>query len=211
MMAKLKARLLSLRDLLATAWWIFLIAGIGFAVAYQFVEPAPPKRIVITTGGSSGAYYQFANRYAALLARHGIELEVRTSAGSLENLARLKDGEAQVAFVQGGVLLPPADPDAPEAQGLWSLGSLFYEPVWVFYRGEANGKALNRLSDLRGKRVAIGPEGSGVRQLAQQLLSASEVVAGDKLLPLAGQQAAPMPCCVEKSTPPSSSPPKRRR
>jgi TRAP-type uncharacterized transport system substrate-binding protein len=86
-MAKIKAGLLSLRDLFATAWWIFLIVGIGFVVAYQFVEPAPPKRIVITTGGEAGAYYQFAQRYAAILARNGITLEVKSSAGSLENLA----------------------------------------------------------------------------------------------------------------------------
>ncbi len=68
-MARLKAGLLSLRDLFATAWWIFLIVGIGFVVAYQFVKPAPPSRIVITTGAESGAYYQFAKRYEAILAR----------------------------------------------------------------------------------------------------------------------------------------------
>lgn len=62
MMARIKAGLLSLRDLFATAWWIVLLAGIGFAVAYQFVEPAPPKKIVISTGAESGAYYQFAKR-----------------------------------------------------------------------------------------------------------------------------------------------------
>jgi hypothetical protein len=106
MMAKFKAGLLSLRDLFATAWWIFLIVGIGFVVAYQFVAPAPPKKITITTGGESGAYYQFANRYAAILAKNGITLEVKTSAGSLENLARLKNDEAQIGFVQGGVVEP---------------------------------------------------------------------------------------------------------
>ena len=187
MMAKIKAGLLSLRDLFATAWWIFLIVGIGFAVAYQFVQPAPPKRIVITTGGESGAYYQFAQRYAAILARDGITLEVKSSAGSLENLDRLKADEAQVGFVQGGVMPPKEDPDAEDDSGLLSLGSLFYEPVWVFYRGERD---LTRLTDLRGKRIAIGQEGSGVRQLAQQLLAANEIEAGEQLVPLSGLSAA---------------------
>ena len=187
MMAKIKAGLLSLRDLFATAWWIFLIVGIGFAVAYQFVQPAPPKRIVITTGGESGAYYQFAQRYAAILARDGITLEVKSSAGSLENLDRLKADEAQVGFVQGGVMPPKEDPDAEDDSGLLSLGSLFYEPVWVFYRGERD---LTRLTDLRGKRIAIGQEGSGVRQLAQQLLAANEIEAGEQLVPLSGLTAA---------------------
>ncbi len=186
-MAKIKAGLLSLRDLFATAWWIFLIVGIGFVVAYQFVQPAPPKRIVITTGGESGAYYQFAQRYAAILARDGITLEVKSSAGSLENLDRLKADEAQVGFVQGGVMPPKEDPDAEDDSGLLSLGSLFYEPVWVFYRGERD---LTRLTDLRGKRIAIGQEGSGVRQLAQQLLAANEIEAGEQLVPLSGLSAA---------------------
>jgi len=186
-MAKIKAGLLSLRDLFATAWWIFLIVGIGFVVAYQFVQPAPPKRIVITTGGESGAYYQFAQRYAAILARDGITLEVKASAGSLENLDRLKADQAQVGFVQGGVMPPKEDPDAEDDSGLLSLGSLFYEPVWVFYRGERD---LSRLTELRGKRIAIGQEGSGVRQLAQQLLAANEIEAGEQLVPLSGLSAA---------------------
>jgi len=187
MMAKIKAGLLSLRDLFATAWWIFLIAGIGFVIAYQFVEPAPPKRIVITTGSDSGAYYHFAQRYATILARDGVTLEVRSSAGSLQNLERLKADEAQVGFVQGGVIEPKNDPDEVDDSGLLSLGSLFYEPVWVFYRGE---QPLTRLTELRGKRIAIGAEGSGVRQLARQLLEANEVPVSDRLLPLSGLVAA---------------------
>ncbi len=187
MMARIKAGLLSLRDLFATAWWIFLIVGIGFVVAYQFVQPAPPKRIVITTGGEAGAYYQFAQRYATILARDGITLEVKASAGSLENLDRLKADEAQIGFVQGGVMPPKEDPDAEDDSGLLSLGSLFYEPVWVFYRGE---RELTRLTDLRGKRIAIGQEGSGVRQLAQQLLQANEIPVSEHLVPLSGLKAA---------------------
>lgn len=187
MMARFKAGLLSLRDLFATAWWIILIAGIGFVVAYQFVQPAPPRSIVITTGGESGAYYQFANRYATILARSGVTLEVKTSAGSLENLARLQNDEAQVGFIQGGVIEPNESQDAGNVTGLLSLGSVFYEPVWVFYRGD---KHLGRLTELQGKRIAIGQEGSGIRQLAQRLLEANEIPADGKLLPLSGLIAA---------------------
>lgn len=187
MMAKIKAGLLSLRDLFATAWWIFLIVGIGFVVAYQFVAPAPPKKITITTGDESGAYFQFANRYAAILAKNGVTLEVKSSAGSLENLARLQKDEAQIGFVQGGVVEAKDDPDGENDSGLLSLGSVFYEPVWVFYRGE---KIIDRLTDLRGKRIAIGQEGSGLRQLAQQLLSANEIEPGNDLMPLSGLKAA---------------------
>ncbi|HSG23906.1 MAG TPA: TAXI family TRAP transporter solute-binding subunit [Azonexus sp.] len=186
-MARIKAGLLSLRDLFATAWWIILIVGIGFGVAYQFVQPAPPSTITITTGGDSGAYFQFANRYAAILARSGVTLKIETSAGSLENLARLKNDEAQIGFVQGGVVAPKEDPDAEDDSGLRSLGSVFYEPVWVFYRGE---KRLERLTELRGKRIAIGQEGSGIRQLAEQLLEANEIPTDKNLVPLSGLLAA---------------------
>ncbi len=188
MMARVKAGLVSLRDLFATAWWIFLIVGIGFVIAFQFVQPAPPNRIVITTGSDAGAYYAYAGRYAAILARNGIALEVRTSAGSLQNIERLENDEAQVGFVQGGVIEPKGDPDDEESDSqLLSLGSVFFEPVWVFYRGD---RRFDRLTDLKGKRIAIGQEGSGVRQLAQQLLSANDIKPGDHLLPLSGLKAA---------------------
>jgi TRAP transporter TAXI family solute receptor len=191
MMARVKAGLLSLRDLFATAWWIFLIVGIGFFIAFQFVQPAPPKKIVITTGSDAGAYYAYAGRYANILARNGVTLEVRTSAGSLQNIERLENDEAQVGFVQGGVIEPKGNPDEEDRDSqLVSLGSVFFEPVWVFYRGDHGDRRFDRLTDLKGKRIAIGQEGSGVRQLAQQLLSANDIKPGDHLLPLSGLKAA---------------------
>ena len=124
-MAKIKAGLLSLRDLFATAWWIFLIAGMGFVVAYQFVEPAPPRHVVMTSGGESGAYYHFAKRYAALLARDGITLEILPSEGSLQNLQRLQageDGDAQEHSQHPGKAAAHGDghhhPEAGDAGGI---------------------------------------------------------------------------------------------
>jgi TRAP-type uncharacterized transport system substrate-binding protein len=103
MMKNLRAKFVSFRDLLATAWPIVLITAIGFVVAYQFVEPAPPRQMTITSGSESGAYHAYARRYAELLATNGITLEIKTSAGSLQNLERLNKGEADIAFVQGGI------------------------------------------------------------------------------------------------------------
>lgn len=183
--AKFRSSLLSARDLLATAWPIVLIVCIGFVVAYQFVEPAPPRTLRISTGGESGAYYAFAKRYAAILQKSGVTLEIKTSAGSLENLERLKKGEVEVAFVQGGV--KPAEPSENDPE-LKSLGSMYYEPVWVFYQGE---RTYSRLSELAGKRIAVGAEGSGVRGLALQLLEANDVPLDKRhLLPLSGLDAA---------------------
>ena len=189
MMMKLRAKFVSIRDLLATAWPIVLITAIGFVVAYQFVEPAPPRYMTITTGSESGAYYAYARRYAELLAANGITLEVRTSAGSLQNLERLNKEEADIAFVQGGISeVVNAESDNGSDSDLRSLGSVAFEPVWVFYRSD---NRIDKLFQLDGQRIAVGEEGSGIRGLALQLLEANEIKAKSKnLLPVAGLNAA---------------------
>ncbi|MCP5142187.1 MAG: TAXI family TRAP transporter solute-binding subunit [Chromatiales bacterium] len=153
----------------------------GFAVAFQFVEPAPPQRLVIAAGAEGGAYMAAAQRYAEILARENVTLEVRATHGSLANIALLEQGEVQVGFVQGGTT-PATNPHE-----LTSLGSMYYEPLWLFHRGDA---APTRLVDLAGKRVAIGGEGSGTQALMHTLL---DEVDGDLLrveaLPLGGDEA----------------------
>ncbi|MDH3445391.1 MAG: C4-dicarboxylate ABC transporter substrate-binding protein, partial [Deltaproteobacteria bacterium] len=96
---------------------IILIVVIGFVVTYQFVEPPPPTSMRIATGGKDGAYYAFAQKYAALLARDGIKLEIVSTAGSVENFRLLKNGEVSLALVQGG------SANADDAAELQSLGS----------------------------------------------------------------------------------------
>jgi len=157
----------SLRDLIFVIVPLALIAIAAFWIAYQFVRPAPPKTLTMTTGAEGGAYRAYAERYRAILARNGIDLKLLPSSGSIENLRRLADENSgvDVGFVQSG------SRGAGEINGLVSLGSLYYEPLWVFYRDRA---ALDRLSQLQGKRVSIGPEGSGIRKLALQLLAANE-------------------------------------
>ena len=188
-MNKIRAKFISIRDLLATAWPIVLITAIGFVVAYQVVQPAPPRHVTISTGGDSGAYYAYAKRYAEVLAANGITLEIKTSSGSQQNLDRLKTGEADIAFVQGGVLENPAGTeDSVVDSDLRSLGSVAYEPVWVFYRSDYR---IDRLSLLDYKRIAVGEEGSGIRGLALQLLDANEISPNSKsLVPVAGLDAA---------------------
>lgn len=141
-----------------------IITLIGFVVVYQFVDPAPPDHLSIGTGSQTGAYYPFGQQYRKILARDGISLEVRITAGSVENIRLLDSPEdgVDVAFVQGGI------GNRKDSPNLTSLGSLYFEPLWVFYR---TGISLKRLSDLHQKRIAIGPEGSGTRAVALQLLA----------------------------------------
>ena len=185
-MTHLRARLVALRYFLATAWPIVLITAIGLVIAYQFVAPEPQRRLILTTGNDSGAYHAYAQRYATWMAAKGVTLEVRTSPGSLENLRRVAQGEADVGFAQAGSAVPAEADSSPTT--LRSLGSVSYEPVWVFYRGD---RSINKLYQLQGLRVAVGEEGSGIRGLALQLLEVNDIKPDDPhLLPLAGLNAA---------------------
>ena len=163
----------------------FVLTVLGFIVAYQFVDPAPPKQIKIAAGAPDGAYYRFAQAYRRELAAEGIQLEVLETAGSVDNLARLRNSEnaVDIAFVQSGL----AEPSTPEEEGettLRGLGSLYFEPLWVFHHPAAE---LRSLADLQGKRVAVGAPGSGTRRVATALLTGNRVEA--QLLPLAGGDA----------------------
>lgn len=172
------------RELLLIVGPVALLVAAVVWVALRFVEPAPPKTLVMSTGGQSGGYYQAGLRYAAILKRHGITLDVRQSAGSLENVARLKDAGSgvSVALVQGGIS------NSKETPGLVSLGRMFVEPLWVFYRG---AETIDRLHQLKGKTIAVAPEGSGTRHLTMALLAPNQVTAETAtLLPISGKEAA---------------------
>jgi TRAP transporter TAXI family solute receptor len=134
----------------------------GFVFAYQFVQPAPPDRIVMATGHKDGAYFAYGTVYAERFRKEGFELELSQTAGSVDNLRLLTDepAEVPVAFVQGGIGTPEEHPT------LTSLGSVYFEPIWVFVRGVAPG----RLTELKGKRIAVGAVGSGTRAVALPLL-----------------------------------------
>jgi TRAP-type uncharacterized transport system substrate-binding protein len=164
-------RRLSQRDWLVVGVPIGLLLALGFWFAAQFVKPAPPQELVMTTGGEGGAYQSYAARYKASLAEYGIRLIEKPSAGSMENLQRLNDPQREVdaGFVQGGSV------DIPDDSSLESLGGVYYEPLWVFYRA---GVGLSRLEQLAGKRIAVGQPGSGTYKLALDLLEAHNLAAG---------------------------------
>jgi TRAP transporter TAXI family solute receptor len=148
------------------------------------LRPLPPRAVTMTTGSEGGAYHELGKRYREILARSGVELRLLASEGGIENLRRLSDPRSgvSVGFMQGG-----ATGDS-ERVDLVSLGTVSYEPLWFFWRGKGNpGRKLER---LRGKRISIGPEGSGTRILAITLLAASgNARDGAQLLPLTPQDA----------------------
>ncbi|HEU4852701.1 MAG TPA: TAXI family TRAP transporter solute-binding subunit [Telluria sp.] len=162
----------SLRDLLAaSAPTLALVAALCY-VAYVLVDPTPPRNVTLATGQFNSAYEEFAKKYAAELARDGIRVTLQPSLGSAENLQRLMDGKVDVAFVQSG----SAEGDAAAKAQLISIGSLFTEPVWLFLRDSAK---VTQLTDLRGLKINLGPEGTGVPKLFRQILESNGVEANE--------------------------------
>ncbi len=180
----LRNTLLSVRDLLVTAGPFLLIALLLLVLAYKVLDPTPPKKVVLATGAAQGAYAEFGKRYAALLAMHGIRVELRETQGAAENLQLLRDPASgvDIAFVQGGADAERATSEESEAAnaGLVSLGSLFYEPVWLFYREDSARRllrrpTLNALGELVGWKLNIGAPGSGVPNLMRKMIEANRI------------------------------------
>ena len=152
---------------LAVAGTMAILIGAGVFV----VESLPPRSIVMATGAEGGANYELGIRYREILAKEGITLQLQPTSGSLENLQRLRDSHSgvSVGFIQGGTTT------SKELPQLELLGTIFYEPLWLFRRGEVG----EGMQGLRGQRLSIGPEGSGGRALALQLIQKTKL---DKII-----------------------------
>jgi TRAP transporter TAXI family solute receptor len=169
--------LLSLRDLIISAGPFVVLALALLFLAYWWLDPNPPKHVRLATGPEQSAYEAFGKRYAQALAKEGITVDLVPSEGSAANLQLLREGKADLGFVQGGTSEAGALDDAD----LESLGSLFLEPVWLFYRESAAPlsttptSTLSSLTQLQGLRVNVGTPGSGVPNLMNKLLDSNHI------------------------------------
>ncbi len=191
------------RDFVAQYWMVFAALAVALLLGFRYINPAPPNVIEISTGADEGAFTLYAERYKKVLARDGVNLVLRPSSGAPQNLARLLDDASGVraGFIQGGMV---SDGNAPEvADKLVSLGSMYYEPLWIFVRlaaapasasrsqGASPPAPPTRLAALKGRKVAVGAPGGGTRTLALRLLTPSGVTEDNStLLPLSGPAAA---------------------
>jgi TRAP-type uncharacterized transport system substrate-binding protein len=159
---------IGLREKLIILCPAVVIAILSFVFVYNFVDPFPPRRISIGCGPPEGANFKFAQAYQEILSKEGITLDLKNTAGSAENLKLLgaKSGGVDIAFVQGSMKSLVQNTD------LVSLGSLFFEPLWIFHRSDL---ALRRGPDLKGLRLAVGEEGSGTKILIMHLLELNGV------------------------------------
>ncbi|KXU90885.1 C4-dicarboxylate ABC transporter substrate-binding protein [Paraburkholderia monticola] len=177
---------ISWRDLAVSFGPLVLLVIVAIWAAVRLIQPAPPNTLTISAGPVGSTFWNAAQKYKTILARNRITLNVLASQGSQENLKRLSDPNANVdvGFVQGGIARVATD----KAPNLMSLGSVAYLPLAIFYRGAP----VDWLSGFKGQRLAIGPEGSGTRELALALLKDNGIVPGGptELLPLTGDEAA---------------------
>jgi TRAP-type uncharacterized transport system substrate-binding protein len=171
----LGGKYLRLRDYLIIGLPATALVIAAFWASFQFVQPAPPNRIVVAAASKGSPYYKLAERYQKILASEGVNLQIRESEGSFDNLKMLNDPNSavQAAFVQGGLAT------AGEAPRASSLGRVLHEPLWIFCRAGLN---VARLTDLKGRRVMVGPGASGTSRLASKLLAVSGVTAGNATL-----------------------------
>jgi uncharacterized protein len=155
-----------MREFIKVYFPIVAMVLAGFAIAWHFVDPAPPDRFVFASGEAGSAKSEFAERYRALLAKEGVSLDVRQTRGALDSMQRMGGDAPSVdaAFIQGGVGSEEGFP------GLATVASVFYEPVWLVLRADL---AVAKLHDIRGLRVGVGPEGSGTQILVRQMLRAN--------------------------------------
>ena len=175
---------LSWRDALVIGVPVLALVALTFWMASRFVKPAPPDHLVMATGPAGGTYERYGEQYRRHLERFGVTLELRPSSGSVQNFAWLRDAKVDVAFVQGGEG-EPASADTEGEPPVVSLGALYFEPMWVFQT--AGGSPSDKLAELKGKRLAVGVDGSGTQSLALHLLRESGIDAGNtKLLRIGG-------------------------
>jgi TRAP-type uncharacterized transport system substrate-binding protein len=158
------------------------IVGVSWLALSYFI-PALPSTVTMATAFKGTSFDYYGGRYRDAFARSGVKLELRETGGTEENLGLLQNPRSgvQIAFVYGGIS------NGEHAPGLLSLGIIYNTPFWVFY---ASSEPLDRLAQLNGKRIAVGPIGSGVRMIADKVFGTDGVTAATAtFLPYTGAAA----------------------
>jgi len=160
------------------------LTAVGIWLTFSLLRPTPPRSVAMAIDPEGSFSAELGNRYRELLARDGIELRLVPSAGAVESMARLREPKSgiSIAIIPGGIS------NHQESPGLVSLGTLFYEPLWLFSRGQH----LESFEQLQNLRISIGPEGSASHVLALEFLTRVGIIdqKSATLLPLKPQEAS---------------------
>lgn len=166
--------------------WLIPVLALIIGLFIWALDPAPPTRLSLATGPEGGGYHAFGQHLKARLAAEGIELELITTAGSPDNLQRLlaEDSPVQIALVQSGTELQLTLEDRRRLRG---LGALYQEPLWLFQRRDLD---IRELTELRGRRVGIGQDGSGTQAVVISLFAANGIEREPGWQALTGREAS---------------------
>ena len=178
---------------LREAWILLLLLFVGLGITWWFIDPPPPRHVILATGSAGGEYQAIGEKYAKFFAKRHITLELLSTNGAQENINHLADRKdpVQAAFVQAGVISPKG---IAGIAGIQSLGSISYEPIWFFYRGavakESDFETLHgHLKYFTNSKISVGIEGSGTHAQAMHILKVSGLDKGAKFVNLPGAQA----------------------
>ena len=152
-------------------WYLVIGVLVATVLVIYFTIPKLPDTLKIAAGQPGSYFYETAEIYKKYLAKQGVELEIIQTKGAADSLALLNDNKVDLAFAHGGLTTKKESPD------LVSLGSISYEPLWVFQR--KNTKILTDISQLKGMKVATGEKGTGVEVIASKIFKAEGVNEGN--------------------------------
>jgi len=176
---------------LREAWPLLLLLLLILMGVWWYADPPPPRRVSIATGSAGGSYEILGKKYAEYFAKKGVTLDLVATDGAQENINRLVDKKdpVQAAFVQAGVTRPK-----DITRGIQSLGSIAYDPIWFFYRGQEINSAdfeelRGKLKYFKGKKINIGVDGSGTHALATRILTVAGLVDDHDFIKLRGDHA----------------------
>ena len=175
---------------LAEAWPILAVLFLGLIAIWLYADPPPPRHVLMATGQPGGSYDTLGKKYAAFFEKKGITLELLPTKGAEENIAHLVDRKdpVQAAFVQAGAFNPHS------VKGVQSLGTISYDPIWLFYRGPrvdtTNYMEVKARSHyFLNSRISVGEKGSGTHAQAMQILKVNGFEEGVNFLYLSGSKS----------------------
>ena len=172
------------------AWPILAVLFLGLIAVWLYADPPPPRHVVMATGQPGGSYDVLGKKYAAFFEKKGITLELLPTKGAEENIEYLADRKnpVQAAFVQAGVFNPHG------VHGVQSLGTISYDPIWLFYRGTEVKE--NDFQEIKARsryflnsRMSVGEKGSGTHAQAIQIMKANGFEEGSHFLYLSGSKS----------------------
>jgi TRAP-type uncharacterized transport system substrate-binding protein len=179
-----KSKHVNRRFLVIAAIIVAALTAVGIWLTFSLLRPTPPRTVAMAIDPEGSFSAEVGKQYREILARDGIELRLVPSAGAVASIARLRDPKSaiSIAIIPGGVT------NQQQSLGLVSLGTLFYEPLWLFSRGQH----LDQHEQLRNLRISIGPEGSASHVLALEFLAGVGVIEqrSGTLLPLTPQESS---------------------